>query len=124
MIRPQGSDSTRKRAVSPSLAQSAAWPAPLRSAMIPRESAGSSSTSRIRAVDVLPYIQSARPEFRILLDEAQASSATESHHRALPFVLATFYHAARIRLSDNLIRNDEITLEIKKRHTFAIISRG
>jgi hypothetical protein len=62
--------------------------------------------------------------FEILLDEAQASSATESHHRALPFVLATFYHAARIHLSDNLIMNDEITLEIKTRRTFAIISRG
>src|ERR1700693_490772 len=89
MIRPQGSDSARNRAVSPSLAQSAAWPAPLRSAMIPREIAGSSSTSRIRAVDVLPFIQFAWPELRILLGGSQTASETEARHRALQFVLAT-----------------------------------
>src|SRR5579863_2452198 len=70
MIRQQGSDSTRKSAVSPSLAQSAAWPVPLRSAMIPRESAGSSSTSRIRAVDVLPFINA--------LDGSQTASEAEA----------------------------------------------
>src|ERR1022692_1658544 len=50
MTRLQGSESIRNRAVSPSLAQSAACPAALSSAMIPRERAGSSSTSRIRAM--------------------------------------------------------------------------
>src|SRR5260370_29720567 len=52
MTKLQGSESTRNRAVSPSLALSAACPEALRSAMIPRERAGSSSTSRIRAMDV------------------------------------------------------------------------
>src|SRR5882672_4566534 len=55
MTRLQGSESTRNRAVSPSLAQSAACPAALRSAIIPRDRAGSSSTSRIRAINVPPY---------------------------------------------------------------------
>src|SRR6202011_1009121 len=58
MTRLQGSVSVRKRAVSPSFALSAAWPAALRSAMIPLDSAGSSSTSRILAMKYPPLVVS------------------------------------------------------------------
>src|SRR5438552_15799860 len=50
MIRPKGSLSARNSAVSPSLAPSAACPAALSSAKMPRASAASSSTRRIRAM--------------------------------------------------------------------------